>query len=176
MRKKKMPKKGSAAGPRAPRRIHAWRVLVIHGPNLHLLGVREPQIYGKINLTQLNTQLRAEAKKAKAKITIIQSNSEGEIVERITRADEYDFLILNPAAYTHTSVAVRDALLAVKKPAIEVHLSNIYAREEFRKKSLISDVVCGVITGLGQYSYSLALEAAIQILNESSVKRAAGHH
>lgn len=140
------------------------KILVIHGPNLHLLGKREPKIYGKFTLNEINKELKTKAEENGVEIEIIQSNSEGEIVEKITNTD-YDFLIINPAAYTHTSVAIRDALLGVNKPAIEVHLSNIYKREDFRKKSLISDVVLGVIGGLGNLSYFLALEAAIAFLN-----------
>ena len=141
------------------------KVLVIHGPNLHLLGTRETDVYGNVTLEALVGQLTAKARSLGLDLENFQSNSEGEIVDRITRGD-YDFLILNPAAYTHTSVAIRDALLGVKKPAIEVHLSNIYRREEFRKKSLISDTVIGVITGLGVNSYLLALEAANILIRE----------
>jgi 3-dehydroquinate dehydratase-2 len=139
------------------------KILVIHGPNLHVLGKREPKIYGHFTLEQINKELNAKAKAYKIHVEILQSNSEGEIVEKITNAD-YSFLLINPAAYTHTSVAIRDALLAVNKPAIEVHLSNIHKREEFRKKSLISDVVIGVISGLGKMSYSLAFDAAVSLL------------
>ncbi|UCD15616.1 MAG: type II 3-dehydroquinate dehydratase [Candidatus Omnitrophota bacterium] len=143
------------------------KVLVIHGPNLHLLGKREPDIYGGYTLSQINKELKARAKKSNISIKIFQSNSEGEIVEEITNT-QYDFLIINPAAYTHTSVAIRDALLGVDRPAIEVHLSNIYKREDFRKKSLISDVVLGVISGFGKTSYLLALEAAAGVLRNKS--------
>jgi len=139
------------------------KILVIHGPNLHLLGAREPDIYGKFTLEDVNEKLKTKAKEASVEIEIIQSNSESEIIDKITEAN-YAFLIINPAAYTHTSVAIRDALSSTKKPAIEVHISNIYKREEFRKKSLISDVVEGVITGLGMNSYILALDAAIQFI------------
>ncbi|MDP2922748.1 MAG: type II 3-dehydroquinate dehydratase [Candidatus Omnitrophota bacterium] len=139
------------------------KILVIHGPNLHLLGKRQPQIYGNFTLKQINQELKEKAKKGNVSIDIFQFNSEGEIVEKITSA-RYDFLIINPAAYTHTSVAIRDALLAVNRPTIEVHLSNIYKREDFRKKSLVSDVVLGVITGLGKYSYLLAFEAAANLM------------
>ncbi|MBD3245877.1 MAG: type II 3-dehydroquinate dehydratase [Candidatus Omnitrophica bacterium] len=141
------------------------KIVVIHGPNLHLLGRREPDIYGSSSLDEINAVLTEKARAAGTGLEAIQSNSEAEIVDRITRVD-YDVLILNPAAYTHTSVAIRDALLGVKIPAIEVHISNIYAREEFRKKSLISDVVTGVITGLGQQSYFLACEAALTLLKK----------
>lgn len=144
------------------------RILVVHGPNLHLLGRREPHIYGRDTLTQINKELKEKAKKEKVSLSVFQSNSEGEIVEKITK-NTYDFLIINPAAYTHTSVALRDALLGVNKPAIEVHLSNIYKREEFRKKSLISDVVLGVISGLDKWGYFLALEAAVIFLKKGSL-------
>ena len=139
------------------------KILVIHGPNLHLLGKREPDVYGKFSLSELNKELADKAKKNKIELKIFQSNSEGEIVEKITKS-KYDFLIINPAAYTHTSVAIRDALLGVNQPTIEVHISNIYRREDFRKKSLVSDVVMGSISGLGKGSYLLALEAAISFL------------
>lgn len=144
------------------------RILVVHGPNLHLLGRREPHIYGRDTLTQINKELKEKAKKEKVSLSVFQSNSEGDIVEKITK-NTYDFLIINPAAYTHTSVALRDALLGVNKPAIEVHLSNIYKREEFRKKSLISDVVLGVISGLDKWGYFLALEAAVIFLKKGSL-------
>lgn len=140
-------------------------LLVIHGPNLHLLGKREKDIYGSDTLESINDNLLSLAKKNNLIINIVQSNSESEIIDAITK-NVYDFLIINPAAYTHTSVAIRDAILGVNKPAIEVHISNIYKREEFRKKSLISDVVLGVISGFGSYSYTLALEAANYYLNK----------
>lgn len=143
------------------------KILVIHGPNLHLLGKREPDVYGKATLEDINKELTKKAKENKVDIRILQSNSEGEIVEEITNSS-YDFLIINPAAYTHTSVAIRDSLLGVDKPAIEVHLSNIYKREEFRKKSLVSDVVLGVISGFGKLSYLLALESAVIFLKNKS--------
>jgi len=141
------------------------KVLVIHGPNLHLLGKRETGIYGKFTLKELEKELKNRAKKLKLACVSFQSNSEGEIVDKITKND-YDFLIINPAAYTHTSVAIRDALLGVQKPAIEVHISNIYRREDFRRKSLVSDTVIGVVSGLGKYSYLLALDAASRFLRE----------
>jgi 3-dehydroquinate dehydratase-2 len=139
------------------------KILVIHGPNLHLLGKREPGIYGNFTLDQIDAELKLQASKNNLAIETFQFNSEGEIVGKITETG-YDFLIINPAAYTHTSIAIRDALLGVNKPAIEVHLSNIYKREEFRKKSLINDVVLGIIAGFGKESYFLALAAAITFL------------
>ncbi|MDD5194483.1 MAG: type II 3-dehydroquinate dehydratase [Candidatus Omnitrophica bacterium] len=145
------------------------RVLVIHGPNLHLLGKREKHIYGTFTLERINSELKEKAANLGLSLEIVQSNSEGDIVDRITRST-YDFLIINPAAYTHTSVAIRDAICGVNIPAIEVHLSNIYKREQFRAKSLISDVAIGVITGLGSVGYILALEAASEILKKPSKK------
>ncbi|MCK4519708.1 MAG: type II 3-dehydroquinate dehydratase [Candidatus Omnitrophica bacterium] len=143
------------------------KILVIHGPNLHLLGKREPDIYGNFTLSQVNNELEAKAQQNNLAIEAFQSNSEGEIVEKITNTD-YDFLIINPAAYTHTSIAIRDALLGINKPTIEVHLSNIYKREEFRKKSLINDIVLGIIAGFGKKSYFLALDVAITFLSNKS--------
>ena len=143
------------------------KILVVHGPNLDLLGSREPDIYGEINLGEINKKLRMLAKKANVKIQIVQSNHEGKIVELIGRSKKsVDILIINPAAYTHTSVAIRDAILATRIPTIEVHLSNIYAREEFRRQSLIAPVTIGQISGFGEQSYYLSLEAAIKILKQ----------
>ena len=143
------------------------KILVIHGPNLHLLGKREPDIYGSSTLRQIDEELKLKASQKTITIEIVQSNSEGDIVEKITTTD-YNLLIINPAAYTHTSVAIRDALLGVNKPTLEVHLSNIYKREDFRKKSLISDIVIGIIAGFGKESYFLAFSAAINILKDRS--------
>ncbi|MCM8786967.1 MAG: type II 3-dehydroquinate dehydratase [Candidatus Omnitrophica bacterium] len=139
------------------------KILVIHGPNLHLLGKRQPNIYGKVTLNELNKKLYQKATTNNIDIEIIQSNSESKIVDKITNT-EYDFLIINPAAFTHTSVAIKDAILAVEKPTIEVHLSNIYKREDFRKHSVISDAVLGVISGFKEASYFLALDYAISCL------------
>lgn len=141
------------------------KVLVINGPNLHLLGTRETGIYGTLGLKDLEKKLAQKAKQLKLSLRHIQSNSEGKLIDTITKGD-YDFMIINPAAYTHTSVGIRDAILAVGKPVIEVHISNIYRREDFRKTSLISDVVIGVVSGLGAMGYFLALEAAESILRE----------
>ncbi|MFA5356150.1 MAG: type II 3-dehydroquinate dehydratase [Candidatus Omnitrophota bacterium] len=141
------------------------KILVIHGPNLNLLGVREPEVYGKVTLKQVNEALKKIAKKKKVTITIKQSNHEGEIVDLIGRMKyKYDGLLINPAAYTHTSVAIRDAISANRVLAVEVHLSNIYSREEFRHKSLISPVAKGTIMGFGLNSYLLGLEALIDLL------------
>jgi 3-dehydroquinate dehydratase-2 len=141
------------------------KILVIHGPNLHLLGQREPAIYGKVTLAQINSQLKKIAQKRKASLTIKQSNHEGQIVDLIGGAkNKYDGLLINPAAYTHTSVAIRDAIAASGILTVEVHLSNIYSREEFRHKSLISPVARGTILGFGAKSYYLALEALVDLL------------
>jgi len=141
------------------------KILVIHGPNLDLLGRREPNIYGKTTLNQINDALKKIAKKRGVSLTTIQSNHEGEIVDLIGRAkDKYAALLINPAAYTHTSVAIRDAIAAAGILTVEVHLSNIYSREEFRQKSLISPVVKGTILGFGHKSYLLGLEALIDLL------------
>ena len=141
------------------------KILVLHGPNLNLLGKREPGIYGNITLQQINKALKKIAQKKKISLTIKQSNHEGEIVDVIGKMkNKYDALLINPAAYTHTSVAVRDALAASGVLTVEVHLSNIYAREEFRQKSLISPVVKGTVMGFGLKSYTLGLEALIDLL------------
>ena len=139
------------------------KILVIHGPNLNLLGKRETGVYGIVSLEDLNRQILDLSKELNISTEIVQSNSEGEIVDAIQSKD-YAFLIINPAAYTHTSVAIRDAIAAVGKPAIEVHISNIYKREEFRKKSFISEVATGQISGLGIEGYLLAVRAAQKIL------------
>jgi len=138
------------------------KVLVIHGPNLDLLGKREPEIYGRLTLAEINEKIVELAKELHCEVDFFQSNHEGEIVETIGKAKgKFDFLIINPAAYTHTSVAVGDAIVATGIPTIEVHLSNIYAREEFRRKSLIAPVAVGQICGFGPDSYLLALRAAV---------------
>lgn len=140
------------------------KILVIHGPNLNLLGKREPGIYGKTTIEEINKRLKALAKKKKAKIDTFQSNHEGEIVDKIQNAkNKYDSLLINPAAYTHTSVAIRDAILATGIPTVEVHLSNIYSREDFRHTSLIAPVAKGQIAGFGIDSYLYGMEAAINL-------------
>jgi 3-dehydroquinate dehydratase-2 len=142
------------------------KILVIHGPNLNLLGQREPGIYGKVTLEAINDELKKIAKKKKVGLIIKQSNHEGEIVDMIGKAkNKFAAIMINPAAYTHTSVAIRDALAACGVLAIEVHLSNIYTREEFRHKSLISPVVKGTIMGFGSKSYSLGLNALLDLLD-----------
>jgi len=141
------------------------KILVIHGPNLNLLGQREPAIYGKVTLLKINQELKKIAKKRKASLTIKQSNYEGEIVDLVGKSkNKYHGLLINPAAYTHTSVAIRDAILAAGILTVEVHLSNIYTREEFRQKSLISPVAKGTILGFGIKSYTLGLEALLDLL------------
>ncbi len=141
------------------------KILVIHGPNLHLLGQREPSIYGRTTLKQIDAELRKIAQRRKVALVIKQSNVEGEIVNLITKnKSKFQGLLINPAAYTHTSVAIRDAIAASAIPTIEVHLSNIYSREEFRQKSLISPVVKGTIMGFGPESYSLGLQALIDLI------------
>jgi len=141
-------------------------LLVINGPNLNLLGDREPDIYGNTQLDAINQQLMETARAAGHTLESFQSNAEHALVERIQQAgtDSVDFIIINPAAYTHTSVAMRDALAAVNIPFIEVHLSNVHAREEFRQQSYFSDLAVGVISGLGAIGYELALQAAISRL------------
>jgi 3-dehydroquinate dehydratase-2 len=141
------------------------KILVIHGPNLDLLGQREPAIYGRVTLKQINTELKKLAARKKVSLKILQSNHEGEIVDLIGRAKaKYNGLLINPAAYTHTSVAIRDAIASSGIMTVEVHLSNIYSREEFRQKSLISPVVKGTVLGFGAKSYILGLEALIDLL------------
>jgi len=141
------------------------KILVIHGPNLDLLGQREPGIYGRTTLRQINSELQKLAKKLKISLTIVQSNHEGEIVDLIGKCkNKYAGLLINPAAYTHTSVAIRDAIAACGILTVEVHLSNIYSREEFRHKSLISPVAKGTILGFGPKSYTLGLAALLDLL------------
>lgn len=147
------------------------RLLVLHGPNLNLLGTREPDIYGRTTLADIHLRMEAQARAAGAQLESFQSNSEGELVNRIQAAasEGVAFIIINPAAYTHTSIAMRDALAAVGIPFIEVHLSNIHAREAFRQHSYFSDLAAGVICGLGHEGYSLALAAALSRLRLTQV-------
>jgi 3-dehydroquinate dehydratase-2 len=140
------------------------KILVIHGPNLNLLGTREPELYGSVSLSDIDRRIRAEASGMGIDLSVKQSNSEGEIIDAIQKGD-YDCLIINPGAYTHTSIAIRDAISAVAKPAIEVHLSNIHKREEFRRRSYIAEVAQGQISGFGADSYLLALIAAKNMLS-----------
>jgi 3-dehydroquinate dehydratase-2 len=140
------------------------KILVLHGPNLNLLGVREPSMYGSSSLTQLNEQLKKLATKTGFELSAIQSNHEADLIDAVQHAftDNIAYLIINPAAFTHTSIALRDAILAVQIPFIEVHISNIYARESFRHQSYFSDIALGVISGLGTNGYLLALQAIIE--------------
>ena len=141
------------------------RVLVLHGPNLNLLGKREPKIYGRLTLEQINRKIEALAQELGVEVECRHSNSEGELVDWIQQAPkDFGALVINAAAYTHSSVALRDALTAAGIPAVEVHISNIYRREEFRKKSLIAEAVVGQITGFGVNSYLLGLRAAVGYL------------
>ncbi|MFZ5753692.1 MAG: type II 3-dehydroquinate dehydratase [Bacillota bacterium] len=143
------------------------KICVIQGPNMNLLGQREQSFYGQETLEQLHARLIQKGRTLNLEITCFQSNHEGEIVEFIHKARGiYNYIIINAAAYTHTSVAIRDAILGVKIPVIEVHISNIYARESFRHKSLLADIVQGQICGLGTLGYELALEAAAYYLKQ----------
>ncbi len=143
------------------------KILILHGPNLNLLGSREPEHYGSATLESINADCQALADEQGVELDFMQSNAEHELVERIQQADGIDFIIINSAAFTHTSVAIRDALAAVAVPFIEIHLSNVYKREAFRHKSLLSDIATGVIVGLGPVGYSLALRAAIDNILKS---------
>ena len=146
--------------------IPKFKILVLHGPNLNLLGLREPAVYGYTTLDEINHTLEKKCAQAGIMIECFQSNIEGELISRTQDVllNAFDFLIINPAGYTHTSIAWRDAVLAINKPFIEVHLSNVFAREEFRHKSFFSDIAVGVISGLGKEGYFLALSYAIEFL------------
>lgn len=142
------------------------KFLVLHGPNLNLLGQREPEIYGATTLDDINTRLAELAQADGHQLDSLQSNAEHELVSAIQAArQQYDFILINPAAFTHTSVAIRDALAAVAIPFIEIHLSNVHRREAFRQQSYFSDLAVGVICGLGAQGYELALQAATKQLN-----------
>lgn len=145
------------------------QILLLHGPNLNLLGTREPTIYGATTLAQINEQLSTKAHQQGHSLDYLQSNHEGMLVDRIQAAahDGTQYIIINPAAFTHTSVAIRDAILAVKIPFVEVHLSNVHARETFRHHSYFSDVAIGVICGLGAQGYDFALQYVINSLNQT---------
>ncbi len=148
------------------------KILVIHGPNLDLLGKREPEIYGSVSIKAVNAAVTKLAKTHKVSVDFFQSNHEGEIVSRIGQAPErYDAIVINPAAYTHTSVAIRDAIAAVKLPTVEVHLSNIYAREEFRHRSLVAPVASGQVSGFGVQSYELGFLAALSLAGRKKGKK-----
>ena len=139
------------------------KILVLHGPNLNLLGSREPDVYGHVTLEEINQRLQQLAKAGGAELQSFQSNAEAALVERVQQArqDGTQFILINPAAYTHTSVALRDALAAVAIPFIEIHISNVHAREAFRKESYFSDLAVGIISGLGVMGYELALQFAL---------------
>lgn len=144
------------------------KILLLHGPNLNLLGTREPNVYGSITLAQIDARLQKKAKQAGVGLVCFQSNGEGVLIDRIQEAknEGVGFIVINPGAYTHTSIALRDALAAVAIPFIEVHLSNVHAREEFRKHSFLSDLAVGVVTGLGADGYDFALDAAIRRMSK----------
>jgi 3-dehydroquinate dehydratase II len=146
------------------------KILVIHGPNLNLLGDRETQHYGKDSLETIDRRLVERGKQLGVEVTSFQSNAEAPLIERVhaAKSDETAYIIINPAAFTHTSVALRDALAAVRIPFIEVHLSNVHSREDFRKHSYFSDLAAGVIVGLGPLGYELALEAAARALAQKA--------
>ncbi|MBL0686430.1 MAG: type II 3-dehydroquinate dehydratase [Sulfurospirillum sp.] len=148
------------------------KVVVIQGPNLNLLGHREQNLYGSMKLEEIHTQMENIAKQNSIEIEFFQSNLEGEIVDRIQECiGDADGIIINPAAYTHTSIAIRDAIVAASMPVIEVHISNIYRREEFRSKSLIAPVSTGQICGFGPFGYHLAMVSITQILGEIAAQR-----
>lgn len=143
-------------------------ILVLHGPNLNMLGTREPEVYGRESLTDINDRLRSQAGALGHQLQHLQSNAEHELVDRLhqARSEGVNFVIFNPAAFTHTSVALRDAILASEIPFIEVHLSNVHAREAFRQYSYFSDIAIGVICGLGSLGYDLALQAALKHIHQ----------
>lgn len=143
------------------------RILVIHGPNLNLLGDREPAIYGTVSLDEINAELGGLAKEWDAELEFFQSNHEGSLIDRIQEAPSWaDAILINPAGLSHSSVSLRDALAATSLPVVEVHLSNIFAREEFRRHSLVSQIAVGVISGFGRDSYRLGLEALLARLRD----------
>lgn len=149
----------------------ARKLLLLNGPNLNLLGSREPDVYGQQTLPQIEQQLIAQAQAAGAELAALQSNAEHELVDAVqaAEADGVEFILINPGAFTHTSIALRDAFLGVGIPFIEVHLSNVYQREEFRQVSFFSDIAEGVIVGLGAQGYTLALSAALEYLQSREV-------
>ncbi|HEY5593770.1 MAG TPA: type II 3-dehydroquinate dehydratase [Nitrospiria bacterium] len=147
------------------------RILVLHGPNLNLLGTRETSVYGTVPLSEIDRDLKRLAKKEGVELTIEQSNSEGDLVNLIQKASgRYQALVINPAAYTHTSIALRDAIASVGLPTVEVHLSNIYQREAFRRHSYVAEVSVGQISGFGAYSYQLGLLAAVHHVRAKAQK------
>lgn len=150
------------------------KISVIQGPNLNMLGVREQNLYGGMKLEQIHEEMKKTAEAANLEIDFFQSNLEGEIVDKIQEClGETDLIIINPAAYTHTSIAIRDAISAVSIPTIEVHISNVHRREEFRQKSLVSPVCAGTVVGFGPFGYHMAMIGATQILGEITQMKAA---
>ncbi|MDX1518939.1 MAG: type II 3-dehydroquinate dehydratase [Gammaproteobacteria bacterium] len=139
------------------------RLLVLNGPNLNLLGEREPEVYGSTTLDEIDQQLKARAEQAGHTLECFQSNAEHELIDRVhaAKSDGTDFIIINPGALTHTSIALRDAFLGIELPFIEVHLSNVFSREDFRRHSYLSDIAVGIISGLGARGYELAIDAAL---------------
>jgi len=159
----------TGANMRAKRKKNGVAVLVLHGPNLNLLGTREPKIYGRETLAEINARLQASGRRKGVEVRCFQSNAEGALIDRVqaARDEGVRFIIANPAAYTHTSVALRDALAAVAIPFIEVHLSNVHAREAFRRHSFFSDLALGTICGVGSRGYDLALGVALERIGAS---------
>ena len=147
------------------------KILVLHGPNLNMLGIREPEVYGTTTLKEIDEQIKLFADSAGHKLASFQSNAEHELIDRIqlAKTEKIDFIIINPGAFTHTSVAIRDAFLSVSIPFIEVHLSNVFAREEFRKQSQLSDIAVAVVSGMGAFGYEVALQAAEQFLEKAEL-------
>lgn len=143
------------------------KIMVIQGPNLNMLGIREQNVYGPMKLENIHNEMKKQAEQNNVEIEFFQSNLEGEIVDKIQEClGDADAIIINPAAYTHTSIAIRDAIAAVNLPTVEVHISNVHRREEFRQKSLVAPVCAGSIVGFGPFGYHLAMMATMQILNE----------
>ena len=145
------------------------RILVLNGPNLNMLGMREPEVYGTTTLKEIDEKILLMAEAAGHKLETFQSNAEHALIDRIhlAKTNKIDFIIINPGAFTHTSIAIRDAFLSVSIPFIEVHLSNIYAREEFRKHSYLSDIAVAVVSGMGAFGYEVALQAVEQLIRKS---------
>lgn len=145
------------------------KILVLHGPNLNMLGLREPEVYGTTTLKEIDQQLKLFADTAGHKLSSFQSNAEHELIDQIhlAKVKKIDFIIINPGAFTHTSIAIRDAFLSVSIPFIEVHLSNVFAREEFRKHSYLSDIAEAVVSGMGAFGYEVALQAAGQSIEKA---------
>ncbi|MFB3101343.1 MAG: type II 3-dehydroquinate dehydratase [Gammaproteobacteria bacterium] len=145
------------------------RILVLNGPNLNMLGLREPEVYGTTTLKEIDEKILLMAEAAGHKLETFQSNAEHEMIDRIhlAKTNKIDFIIINPGAFTHTSVAIRDAFLSVSIPFIEVHLSNVYAREEFRKHSYLSDIAVAVVSGMGAFGYEVALQAVEQLIRKA---------